>query len=343
MLKPPHSVLLRILGYFLLFGISTSFFGGNCFALTILEPAHASTFHPGQHLTVRLDPHDLDDLTQTKFFWYGEQEDMLEESSMENLAGVFTKNETPPFGGKIFIPKTTIGQLRLLAIGKKEGAQFGKDDWAIFDEVLLKIEPKAELVRIDFQTQKPLAFGRATIAVYDKVDFLGTIFKLPVVGIFADGVTRSIRLHTSGTTYHSSNETVAIINPDGLLRLLGNGTTMITAKNREKKGTIEVIVEVKDDPNESPVADPGTTQTARAGSRVLLNGLRSYDPEGGSLQFYWSQVGGSKIPLLDPYSGKATFLAPRVEKTRTFQFKLHVTDIQGADSFPAFVDIIIEP
>ena len=269
---------------------------------------------------------------------------MLKESARENLARRSTSTDDPPFGGKISIPKTAIGQLRLLAVGKKEGAQFGKDDWAIFDEVLLNVEPDDELVRIEFQTHKPLAFGRAAVAtVYEKIDFLGTIVELPVVGVFADGITRPIRVHTSGTTYHSSNEKVVLVNPDGLLQLAGNGTATITAKNRGKESTLEVLVDVKDDPNEPPAADPGKTQTVRAGSRVQLNALRSYDPEGGSLQYHWSQIGGSKISLLDPYSPKASFLAPRVEDIRTFRFKLRVMDIQGADSFPAFVNIVVEP
>ncbi|MGB0910843.1 MAG: PKD domain-containing protein [Nitrospirales bacterium] len=316
----------------------------TCFALVILEPTHSSTYTPGQHISVRLDPHDIDDLTQAKFFWYREQEDMLKESARENLAGYFTRADDPPFGGKIIIPRTALGQLRLLAVGKKEGAQFGKDDWAIFDEVFLNIEPKAKLLRIEFETDKPLGFGRAALAtVYADIDFLGTIVKLPVVGVFADGITRPIRTRTSGTTYHSSNEKVVVINPDGLLRLVGNGKATIRTKNRGKEATLDVIVDIKDDPNEPPEADAGKNQTVRAGKRVQLNALGSYDPEGGSLQYHWSQIGGSKVALLDPYSPKASFLAPLVEDIRTFRFKLRVADIQGADSFPVFMDIVVEP
>ncbi len=179
--------------------------------------------------------------------------------------------------------------------------------------------------------------------VYDQVDFLGKVVELPVVGIFADGVVRPIRLQTTGTTYLSSDEKVVTINPDGLLRLVGNGTARITAKNRRKEATLEVVVEVKDELNEPPVPDAGENKTVQAGTRVQFNALGSYDPEGGSLQYYWSQVGGSKVPLLDPYSPKASFLAPLVAAPRRFRFKLRVTDIQGADSYPVFVDVTVEP
>jgi hypothetical protein len=36
-------------------------------------------------------------------------------------------------------------------------------------------------------------------------------------------------------------------------------------------------------------------------------------------------------------------LAPLVEDPRHFRFKLHVTDVQGADSFPVFVEVTVEP
>ncbi|WP_447969625.1 PKD domain-containing protein [Nitrospira sp. M1] len=322
----------------------TLFIGGNGLAFTILEPTNDSTFTPGQEITVRLDPQDLSNLIQAKFYWYWEHEDMLLESIDENLARTSTQSDNPPFGGTIKIPETAIGQLRLLAVGDRAGGQFHDEKWAIFDEVFLTIEPEAELIEIDFQTNKPLAFGRAAGAtVYDKVDFLGTIAELPVIGIFADGITRPIRRQSSGTTYHSSNEKVVLINPDGLMQLVGNGKTTITVKNRGKEASLAVVVEVQDEPNESPVADPGKNKSVQSGARVQLNALRSFDPEGGSLQYYWSQIGGSNVPLLDPYSAKASFLAPYVESTRIFRFKLRVTDIQGADSFPAFVDIAVEP
>ena len=80
-----------------------------------------------------------------------------------------------------------------------------------------------------------------------------------------------------------------------------------------------------------------------SGEPEVLKGLASYDPEGGSLQYRWSQVRGSKISLLDPYSGKARFLAPFVNKERLFRFKLRVTDVLGADSTPAYIDIIVTP
>jgi len=225
-----------------------------------------------------------------------------------------------------------------------EPGQVDTEKWAIFDEVLIHVEPKAQLKDIDFKNEKPLRFGRAASArVYDQVDFLGKTLALPVIGIFSDGTVRSIRKKDTGTTYLVDDETVVTINDNGLLRLVGNGTAILTVKNRGREAMLEIQVKVNTQPNQPPVTNPGENQTVYSGDPVMLNGLASYDPEGGSLKYRWSQVRGSKISLLDPYSGKARFLAPFVPKERLFRFKLRVTDIQGADSLPAYLDIIVIP
>ncbi len=317
---------------------------GKALAFSITEPSSSTILNPGQRFTVHIDLGDIGDVIRTKYFWYAEGEDMLEEFAEEKLALVSTINNDPPFGGALRVPRTAIGNFRLLVVAEIEASALEQEHWAVFDEVILTVEPDSTIQEIDFETEKPLKFGRAGSAVvYDQVDFVGKVVELPVVGIFADGVVRPIRVQSTGTTYVSSDEKIVTINPDGLLRLVGNGTATITAQNRGKEATLEVVVEVNDEPNEPPVPDAGGNKTVKSGTRVQFNALRSFDPEGGSLQYYWSQVGGSKVPLLDPYSPKASFLAPLVADTSHFRFKLRVTDVLGADSFPVWVDVTVEP
>ncbi len=313
-------------------------------SFSIVEPQESSILQSGQRITVALDIGDVTGVTKVKFYWYGEYDDMLKEFVDQKFALVSTATSNPPFGGKIRVPRAAIGTYRLLAVAEQGGRQSQVESLAIFDEVLVHIEPKAKLLEIDFQTDKPLRFGRAgLVRVYDQLDFLGTTFELPVIGRFSDGTTRAIRSYTAGTTYKSANESVITVNEDGVLGLVGNGETVLTVKNRNQEATLEILIEVNDEPNQPPVADPGKTQTVYSGDKVTLKGLTSYDPEGGSLQYHWSQTRGSKISLLDPYSAKARFLAPFVVEERTFRFKLKVTDIRGADSLPSYVDVMIEP
>lgn len=313
-------------------------------SFSIREPKAASVHQAGQHISIDLELNDLPGVTKVNYYWYGEDEDMLKALAEKKLALVATAKSQPPFGGTIVVPEEAIGTYRLLAVAEQGGRQSQHTSLAIFDEVLIHIEPNARLLRIDFQTDKPLRFGRASgIRVYDQVDSLGKTFELPVMGEFSDGITRAIRWHTAGTTYQSANEQIITVNQDGVLRLMGNGETVLTVKNRNHEATLNILVEINEEPNEPPVSNAGSTQTVFAGERVTLRGLSSYDPDGGSLQYHWAQVRGSKVPLLDPYSSKATFLAPFVVEERTFRFTLRVTDVRGADSLVASVDIIIQP
>jgi len=313
-------------------------------SFSIIEPKESSVHRSGDHISVALDLNDLPGVTKVNYFWYGEFDDMLRVLVEEKLALVATAKSTPPFGGNILVPKEAIGTFRLLAVAEQGGRQSQHESLAIFDEILIQIEPNAELLEIDFQTHKPLRLGRAGGArVYDQVDFLGKTIELPVIGRFSDGITRSLRGQTTGTTYQSANDKIITVNQNGVFRLVGNGETVLTVRNRNQEATLKILVEVNEEPNHPPVSNPGTTQTVSSGTRVTLNGLSSYDPDGGSLQYHWEQVRGSKVPLLDPYSAQAKFLAPFVVEERIFGFTLRVTDIRGADSLPSSVEVIITP
>ena len=341
-MSPPFLSTKILLGVFIL--LSPLWVLHPALSFSIIEPKASSIYPSGQHIPVILDLGNVPGVTKVTYYWYREDEDMLQEMVEKKLAFISTAKHTPPFGGNILVPKDAIGTYRLLAVAEQGGRQSEVALLAIFDEVLLHIEPRAQLVAIDFQTDKPLRLGRARGSrVYDHLEFLGTTLELPVVGQFSDGITRAIRHHTAGTTYHSSNEQVITITQDGVLRVMGNGKATLGVKNRNQEATLDVFVQVDETPNEPPVSRAPKTQTAFAGDRVILNGLGSYDPEGSSLQYHWSQVGGSKIPLLDPYSGQARFLAPFVAADRTFRFKLRVTDVHGADSRPAYVAVIVKP
>lgn len=310
-------------------------------AFSIEQPKNGSIHSSNKPISVVLDLGATTGITKVSFYWYEEQEDMLKAFVEEKLAGVTTD---PPFGANLRPPQAATGLYRLLAVAELENRQSDDEEWAVFDELLLHIQPHGSLEEIDFQTNKPLKFGRASaVRVYDQLDFLGKFIDLPVVGRFSDGATRSIRSAASGTTYHVDDESVITINKNGRLRLVGNGATTVTVNNSGVERKLDVLVEVNTEPNQPPVADPGPTRTVYSGETVLLNGLKSYDPEGGSLQYSWTQIRGSRIALLDPDSAKSRFFAPFVVEPRLFRFTLRVTDVQGADSVPAVIDIMVEP
>jgi hypothetical protein len=102
-----------------------------------------------------------------------------------------TVDRVPPYGGALPVPPDAIGRMRLLAIADISQGRLGRK--TVFDEILVTVQPAAELLSIDFETEKPLQLGRSgQSSAYGHVDSLGKIFELAVVGEFADGITREI-------------------------------------------------------------------------------------------------------------------------------------------------------
>jgi hypothetical protein len=319
-------------------------------AFTIVGPVEGSKLTAGKTVTARVDLGKDSGIVQVRYYWYGEQDDTLvgqedataTGSIVAPVALIGLSDHNPAFGGPLLVPKNGIGPMRLLAVAEISRGRLGTR--SIFDEILVSIEPDAALATIEFETDKPLQLGRTgQSSAFGHVDSLGKIFELPVVGEFTDGVTRRISSPASGTAYQSSNPNVIRVLPHGLLQIVGNGKTVLSVTNRGKQASLDVGVTVNDEPNEPPVADAGTNKTVKAGSKVKLSGLKSRDAEGEALYYAWSQVRGSKIALLDVDNAEASFLAPTVSEKRTYRFKLRVTDKKGADSVPAFIDVVVEP
>jgi PKD domain len=319
-------------------------------AFKIVEPAEGMKLTSGATVTARVDLGKDSGIVQVRYYWYGEQDDRLVEQDDATATGsivapvalIGLSDHHPPFDGPLVVPKTGIGPMRLLAVADISRGRLEKR--SIFDEILVLVEPAAPLTSIEFETDKPLQLGRAgQSSAFGHVDSLGKIFQLPVVGEFADGVIRPISALATGTGYKSSNDKVIKILKDGLLQIAGNGKTILTVTNRGKQAELHVEVNVNDEPNQPPVADAGANQTVKAGSKVKVSGLNSRDAEGEALYYSWSQVRGSKIPLLDVDNAEPSFLAPILSEKRTYRFKLRVTDKKGADSVPAYVDVTVEP
>ncbi|MBC8509484.1 MAG: hypothetical protein H8D34_31930 [Chloroflexi bacterium] len=77
----------------------------------------------------------------------------------------------------------------------------------------------------------------------------------------------------------------------------------------------------------APLARAGGDQLAISGDAVTLIGSDSTDPQGGALQYAWTQTLGNAVTLSNASSAAATFTAPSVELGgATLVFKLTVTD-----------------
>lgn len=343
----------------------------QAFAFKIVTPAEGSPMKSGQAVTAKVDLGADSGIVKVRYYWYGEQAETLVQqddsdtsimhqqdrlsddrfSQKDSISGApvvaiaalsSDSDHTPPFGGSLTVPKEAVGPMRLLAVAEISRGRLGTR--TVFDEVIVKVEPEAALQTIDFETDKPLQLGRTgQSSAFGHVDSMGKVFELPVVGEFADGVVRPLASPASGTSYQSSNPAAIKVLSNGMLQIVGNGKTILTVTNRGKQASLDIHVTVNDEPNEPPVADAGSNKTVKAGTKVKLSGLNSRDAEGEALYYSWSQIRGSKVPLLDVNGPEASFQAPHVSEPRTYRFKLRVTDKKGADSLPAFVDVTVEP
>ncbi|MFH1147987.1 MAG: PKD domain-containing protein [Pseudomonadota bacterium] len=93
--------------------------------------------------------------------------------------------------------------------------------------------------------------------------------------------------------------------------------------------------------NNVPSADAGADQTVQENCPVQLNGSLSYDPDGESLSFTWSQISGPSVSLADQEMASPSFTAPSVGlEGATLVFELTVTD--GIASASDMVTVIVE-
>jgi len=79
--------------------------------------------------------------------------------------------------------------------------------------------------------------------------------------------------------------------------------------------------------NSAPVASAGFTQTGFAGATTTLDGSGSYDTDGDSLQYRWTQTAGPRVALKDTTSVRARFTAARDGE---YTFEVTVRDPSGA-------------
>jgi hypothetical protein len=144
---------------------------------------------------------------------------------------------------------------------------------------------------------------------------------------------------------------VSVVQVDaaGIVDVMGNGKAHITVEHRGKSGVVEVFVDADAAENRAPIARVAAELQVKTGSLVVLDGLRSSDPDGDSLRYSWRQIRGHRVPLSNVNEAKATFMAPPVSEAKSFQFTLTVMDmagpdrVKGAESLPAVITVLVRP
>ncbi len=80
--------------------------------------------------------------------------------------------------------------------------------------------------------------------------------------------------------------------------------------------------------NSAPTSNAGGDQNAETGQLINLDGSGS-DPEGGSLDYSWSQIIGPSVTIDNSESSSATFVTLFTGSSEAYTFELTVTDAGG--------------
>jgi hypothetical protein len=274
-------------------------------------------------------------LRAVRYYWYRIDEEPL--ASHRATAASFTATEEGiPFAGTVVVPAEALGAMRLLAVG--EVARGRLDSYEEFDEVVVTVETTAALSAIEFTVEEPWRLNQ-----------VGKRVGIPVIGQFNDGMVRSLTGPNAGSSFRSSDERVVSVDATGVLQVTGPGKAVVSVENRGKTGSVEVVVEADGEVNRAPIAEVAKELHVKSGELVVLDGLRSHDPDGDPLHYEWKQVLGHRVILSNVNEAKATFVAPKVSGLKQYQFSLIVTDmagpdtVKGANSRPAVITVWIAP
>ncbi len=304
-------------------------------ALTLTTPAADSTLSAGQALPVAVDVGGEVSLRRVRYYWYRIDEEPLA-SHQANPAPFTPSQDGAPLIGTVTVPEDALGRMRLLAVGEVVRGRMESQEE--FDEVLVTVGTTSELQAIEFSVEKPW-----------RLTPVGKRILVPAIGQFSDGVSRLLSGPGVGSRFRSSDERVVSVDGNGILHVMGGGKATVAVENRGKTGIVDVIVDADGVPNRPPIAEVVTELHAKSGDLVLLDGLKSRDPDGDLLRFEWKQILGHRVILSNVNEAKATFIAPKVSEQKRYQFSLVVTDmagpdtIKGADSAPAVVTVWVRP
>ncbi len=93
--------------------------------------------------------------------------------------------------------------------------------------------------------------------------------------------------------------------------------------------------------NAAPVVDAGADKIIKGLTMVMLSGTAT-DSDGDIVSYTWEQVGGAAVELAEADTIAAGFTAPSTETTITLEFRLTVTDSDGA-SASDLVAVVVTP
>ncbi len=192
--------------------------------------------------------------------------------------------------------------------------------------------PDRVVIRVLKQNNAPVADAGDDIQIW-----VGDLVTLSAGGSFdADGDT----LTYSWTQTSGASVTLAgaqTVQPSFTPTTSGVLTFTVRVSDGRAVSEDSVTVTV-DNVNQVPVADAGENLTAMVGETVRLDGQASFDPDGDTISFIWSQTSGTRVSLSGSNTATPSFV-PTEPRSYTFELKVY----DGVDtSSPDSVTIAVQ-
>ena len=139
----------------------------------------------------------------------------------------------------------------------------------------LSLSPPREAItvrNIQFGVVDPIPVTVAVTAPTTALHAPGETVQLTVTGTMPDGTTRELTTRALGTSYSTSNPTIATVGQDGLVRAVSRGRAIITARNEGAIGGLTIEIDIAPDADGDGMSD----------DYERLFGLNPNDPSDGA-------------------------------------------------------------
>ncbi|MAD90093.1 MAG: hypothetical protein CMK64_10340 [Pseudoalteromonas sp.] len=130
----------------------------------------------------------------------------------------------------------------------------------------------------------------------------------------------------------------AVLTPSITVNETGVHTFRLTATNSDGQSYDEFTATVSELTNQPPVANAGPDQSVAAGVLVQVSASASIDGDGTIVGYKWRETTNSGITLSSTTAENISFTSPVSDTAQTVTLELIVTDDDGVDSAPVYVD-----
>lgn len=221
--------------------------------MSFSQPSTNATAHPGDIVDVLIRPLDgvaLEHLTVTAKLGDRAFGDDSLSPGIPVGSGILSN--------RIQIPKDFVGSATIIALGIDNNGDYDLQKRVI--NVVPSQDSSIQSIRVSSDS------GDTDLLISQ----LSVPQPLKVSGVYSDGVERDVTAADTGTSYGTSDSSVALVDAEGGVTAVANGAADITVMNGTATAKVSVLVDLQ--PPELLSIEPGHVQPGSKGTKIILVG-----------------------------------------------------------------------